>query len=82
MVLSVPARPPPSEDSDHSVTRDSGVTRVDACHVTRATMLPSEEEDFLDTRLVTINGGHPGYHRNNGGHSSDSNTGVGRYQCR
>ena len=45
-------------------------------------MLPSEEEDFLDTRLVTINGGHPGYHRSNGGHSSDSNTGVGRYQCR
>ena len=45
-------------------------------------MLPSEEEDFLDTRLVTqLNGG---YHRNNGlgnGHhsNSDSNvTGVGR----
>ena len=45
-------------------------------------MLPSEEEDFLDTRLVTsLNGG---YHRNNGlgnGHhsNSDSNvTGVGQ----
>ena len=44
-------------------------------------MLPSEEEDFLDTRLVThLNGG---YHRNglgNGHHSnSDSNvTGVGQ----
>ena len=46
-------------------------------------MLPSEEEDFLDTRLVTqLNGG--GYHRNtlntglNGQHNSDSNvTGVG-----
>ena len=44
-------------------------------------MLPSEEEDFLDTRLVTqINGG---YHRNTlntglNGHNSDSNvTGVG-----
>ena len=45
-------------------------------------MLPSEEEDFLDTRLVTqLNGG--GYHRNTlntglNGHNSDSNvTGVG-----
>ena len=39
-------------------------------------MLPSEEEDFLDTRLVTINGG---YHRNGlNGHNSDTNvTGVG-----
>ena len=40
-------------------------------------MLPSEEEDFLDTRLVTqLNGG---YHRNGlNGHNSDSNiTGVG-----
>ena len=40
-------------------------------------MLPSEEEDFLDTRLVTqLNGG--GYHRNGlNGHNSDSNvTGV------
>ena len=48
---------------------------------TRDNMLPSEEEDFLDTRLVTqLNGG---YHRNglgNGHHSnSDSNvTGVGQ----
>ena len=42
-------------------------------------MLPSEEEDFLDTRLVTqLNGG--GYHRNGlNGHNSDSNvTGVGQ----